>query len=113
MKREFTSFVPRTNLGKCSVTLIVAMPLFFALGSSFANSLYRSVPSGDTIFADVLNRPALALTMLTGMAAGVTACVTGAIAMFKKKDDTHLVCLSTMLGGLFIMFLIGEFVFPH
>ena len=113
MKREFTSFVPRTNLGKCSVALIVAMPLFFVLGGSFTNTLYGSVPSGDSIFEDVAMRPALALTMLTGMAAGVAACVTGAIAMFKKKDDTHLVCLSTMLGGLFIMFLIGELVFPH
>ncbi len=113
MKKALLDFTPRTGLGKCSVTLIIAMPVFFAIGSSFTNSLYQSVPSGNTIFADVATRPALALTMMTGMAAGIAACVTGAIAMFKEKDDTHLVCLSTILGALFIMFLIGEITFPH
>ena len=113
MKREFLNFVPKTGLGKCSVMLIIAMPIFFALGSSFANSLYRSVPSGNTILADIMARPALALTMLTGMAAGVAAFVTGSIAMFKQKDNTHLVCLATILSALFVMFLIGEIAFPH
>lgn len=113
MKREYLNFAPKTGLGKCSVMLIIAMPLFFALGSSFADSLYRSVPSGNTILADIMARPALALTMLTGMAAGVAAFVTGSIAIVKKKDNSHLVCLATIFGGLLIMFLIGELIFPH
>lgn len=113
MKKELTNFVPKTGLGKCSVMLIVAMPIFLILGSFFTNSLYGSVPSGDTIFADIMTRPVLALTMLTGMAAGVAAFFTGMVAIVKKRDDTHLVCLATIFGGLLLMFLIGEIVFPH
>jgi len=113
MKREFLNFAPKTGLGKCSVILIIAMPILFVLGSSFTTLLYSSVPSGDTIFADITTRPALALTMLTGMAAGVAAFFTGAFAIVKKKDNTYLVCLSTIFGALLIMFLIGEFAFPH
>ena len=63
-----------------SVVLIVAMPLLFVIGSSFTDTLYQGVQSGRTILGDIVARPALALTMLAGMGAGISAFITGPVS---------------------------------
>jgi hypothetical protein len=75
--------------------------------------LYESVPAGDTLPADIVARPALALTMLAGMAAGMSAFITGFLAIIRKKENALLVYASTVIGALLIVFLAGEFLFPH
>lgn len=107
------SIIPKTTVGKWSVGLIVAMPILFAIGSSFTNSLYESVPAGETILADIGARPALALTMLAGMAAGISAFIVGLLAIVRQKENALLVYVSTVIGALFILFLAGEIAFPH
>jgi hypothetical protein len=104
---------PITTLGKWSVGLIVAMPLMFLIGSSFTNSLYKSVPAGDTILADIDARPALALTMLAGMVAGISAFITGILAITRQKEYALLVYVSSLIGALLVLFLAGEILFPH
>jgi len=86
--------------------------LFF-IGSFFRNLLYVSVPAGDTILEDIARRPALALTMLAGMASGISAFITGLIAVIKKRERGLLVYISTTMGFLLILFLLGEILFPH
>jgi hypothetical protein len=113
MTKQSWRILPKSALGKWSVGLIVAMPLLFFIGSSFTNSLYKSVPSGDTILADLVARPALALTMLAGMAAGISAFITGLLALIRQKDHALLVFVSSTIGGLLVVFLAGEFLFPH
>jgi hypothetical protein len=113
MTKQSWRILPKSALGKWSVGLIVAMPLLFFIGSSFTNSLYKSVPSGDTILADLVARPALALTMLAGMAAGISAFITGLLALIRQKDYALLVFVSSTIGGLLVVFLAGEFLFPH
>jgi len=105
--------MPITALGKWSVMLIVAMPLLFIIGASFTNSLYKSVPAGGTIMADIAARPALALTMLAGMVAGISAFITGLLAIVKQKEFSLLVFISSSIGALLLLFLIGEVLFPH
>jgi hypothetical protein len=100
-------------LGKWSIGLIVAMPILFTIGASFTNSLYKSIPSGDTILADIAMRPALALTMLAGMVAGISAFITGLLAVIRQKENAPLVYISTSIGALLILFLAGEVIFPH
>jgi hypothetical protein len=104
---------PKTTLGRWSVGLIVAMPILFVIGSSFTNSLYESVPAGRTIPADIAARPALALTMLAGMAAGILAFIVGLLAIVRQKDNALLVYVSTVIGALFMLYLAGEVIFPH
>ena len=104
---------PYTSLGKWSIWLIIAMPILFFIGSSFSNSIYQTIPAGNTIFADIAARPALALTMLAGMVAGVAAFITGLIAITKKKEKALLVYIATVIGALLIVFLGGEFISPH
>ena len=113
MTKQPWRFTPKTTLGKWSVCLIIAMPVLFVLGSSLANSLYKSVPAGGTILADIAARPALALTMLIGMAAGISAFITGLIAMIWQKEKTLLVYVSTAIGAILALFLTGEIVLPH
>lgn len=113
MAIQSLKILPITSLGKWSVGLIVVMPILFITGTSFANSLYQSVPAGGTILADIAARPALALTMLAGMAAGLSAFITGLLAIIRRKDRTLLVFVSSIIGALFVLFLAGEILFPH
>jgi hypothetical protein len=113
MTKQPWRIMPKTILGKWSVGLIVAMPIFFIIGTSFTNSLYKSVPAGGTILADIAARPALALTMLAGMVAGISAFITGLLAIIRQKEYALLVYVSCSIGALLVLFLAGEILFPH
>jgi len=89
------------------------MPILFIIGTTFTNSLYRSIPAGDTLLKDIAARPALALTMLAGMVAGISAFITGLLAILRQKDNSLLVYVSTVIGALLLLFLAGEIIFPH
>jgi uncharacterized membrane protein len=89
------------------------MPILVIIGSTLTSSLYKSVPSGDTIFADIATRPALALTMLAGILAGISAFITGLYAIIKQKENSLLVYISIAIGALLMIFLVGEAVSPH
>lgn len=103
--------MPKTFAGKWSVGLIIVMFVLFVIGSSLAGTLYESVPSGDTVFADLLNRPALAGSMLAGFGAGIASLVTGLIGIIRKEERALLVFLSTLIGAGVTVFLIAEFIF--
>lgn len=105
--------LPTALWGKLSIGLAIAMPILFLIGASFTNTLYESVPSGDTILADISSRPALALTMLAGMLAGISAFITGIIGISRNKDRAILVYVSTAVGALLCIYLLAEILFPH
>jgi len=105
--------MPKTKTGISSVVLIIVMFILFFIGSSLTNSLYESVPAGETILADIISRPALALSMLVGFGAGISALVTGLISIIKQKERSFLVYASTLIGAALTLYLIGEFLFPH
>ena len=107
------SILPKSILGKWSLGLIVAMPVLFLIGKSFMGWLYPSVSAGQTILADIAARPVMALTMLAGMAAGISAFITGLLAILRQKENALLVYLSTIIGALLIAFLAGEVISPH
>jgi hypothetical protein len=45
-------------------------------------------------------RPALALTMLAGMVTGISAFITGLLAIVRQKENAILVYISTTIGAL-------------
>jgi hypothetical protein len=100
--------MPKQNLGKWSIGLILAMFILFVIGFTLANTLYESIPAGGTIFKDIISRPVLALSMLAGIAAGITAFVTGLIAILKQKERAFLVYVSTLIGAAFTLYIIAE-----
>lgn len=105
--------IPGNRLGRWSVGLIVLMPILFVIGSSFLSSLYESVPAGGTFLADIGARPILALTMLAGMAAGISGFITGLLAIVKQKEKALLVYISTLIGGVVTLYLVGLVAFPN
>lgn len=113
MRQRSWNIFPQTMPGKWSVGLSIAMPLLFITGTSFTHALYPSVPAGDTILADIAARPALALTMLAGMASGVASFITGLLAIVTRKERAVLLYISTVIGALLILFLVGEILAPH
>ncbi len=113
MANKAWRITPQTTLGKWSVGLVVVAPILFVIGSSFTNTLYESVPAGGTILADISARPALALTMLAGMAAGVSAFMVGLLAIIRLKEKALLVYLSTVLGAFLTLFLAAEAMGSH
>jgi len=106
-------FLPKTKLGKWAVGLIIAMFLLFIIGRLFYLKVYESVPSGETILKDVVLRPGLALSMLSGFVSGIIAFIAGITAVIKKRERAILVFISTIIGALLILFLAGEIIFPH
>lgn len=113
MTRHRWRIIPETVSGRWSVGLAAAMPVLFITGASLTKSLYESAPAGETILADIAARPALALTMLAGMASGAAAFVTGLLAILRRKDKALLVYVSTAAGALLLVFLGGELLSPH
>jgi uncharacterized membrane protein len=113
MKKQSWRVIPNTKLGWWSIGLILATPILFLVGSSFGSSLYETVAAGDTILADIAARPALALTILGGVLCGILAFVTGWLSIFQKKEKTILVYISTLLGALLIVFVIGQVISPN
>ncbi len=106
------SFIPKTTLGRWSVGLIVAMPIFFYIGMSFV-SFYESISSGKTIPQDIVARPGIALPMLVGFISGIAAFFPGIIGIIKKKDHSVLILLSTAIGFLVLLWCLVEILFPH
>ncbi len=113
MAKKSWRMMPITRLGKWSVGAIIVMPLLFILGTSFTNSLYQSAPAGETILEDIAMRPALALTMLAGMGAGILALITGLVTIIREKEKAVLVYVSSLIGFLLVLFLVGEILSPH
>lgn len=103
--------LPQSKAGRWSVGLAILMPILFAIGTSLVHPLYASVPAGGSILQDVAARPALALSMLAGMGAGIAAFITGVFAISRKHERAWLVYAATTIGLLLILFLAGEFLF--
>ena len=115
MKTTFHHFLhgAQTGPGKWSIGLIIAMPILFLIGTTSMSILYPAIPAGNSILEDLAARPALAISMLAGMAAGIAAFFTGFVGITKQHDRSVFVYLSTIIGALLLLFLLGEIISPH
>ena len=69
-------------------------------------------PAGGTILADIAARPALALTMLAGMVAGISALITDLLAIIRQKEHALLVYVSSSIGAILCFFSLAKYFFP-
>ncbi|HLM84256.1 MAG TPA: hypothetical protein VK254_03555 [Candidatus Bathyarchaeia archaeon] len=104
---------PESASGKWSIGLIAVLLFLFSAGASLASFFYKSVPAGNTLLADIVARPILAISMLLAMLSGVLSFITGLVAIIKQKERALLVYISVAIGALLILLLLGEFLFPH
>jgi len=106
-------FLPKTKLGKWSIGLIIATFILFFLGRLFHLTIYASVPSGESILRDIVIRPGVGLSMLSGFATGIIAFIFGFISLIKNRENSILVFISAGIGSLLFLLLAGEILFPH
>jgi len=101
---------PQSKLGKWSIVLAIAMPIFLVIGMSLVN-FYEGVSAGSTILKDIIARPLLALSMLAGFICGVLAFFTGIFGIIKEKDYSIFVFISTLIGFFDILWIIAQIGF--
>lgn len=106
------NLIPKSNLGKWSVGLIIIIPILFYIGVSFVK-FYEPVPTGKTIPQDIIARPGVALPMLAGFISGIIAFICGIISISRKKDYSAFVFISTVLGFFILLWILAEILFPH
>lgn len=97
--------MPRTTLGKWSVVLIVIFILLFAL---FLILVASGQKGGETFFSNL----ALSVPMLIAAIAGIASFVIGIISIIKGERSV-LVFISSAVGLLVTIFVLGEIIFPH
>jgi cation transport ATPase len=93
MKNHPWTIVPTTALGKWSVVLIIAMLILFAGGWLF--------PEDGTVFL---------LMMAVVVITGISAFITGLLAVLKKKEKALAVVVSVAIGALLIWILCGAII---
>jgi flagellar biosynthesis protein FliQ len=93
--------------------------VLFILLHSYINPCQQKTKAGNTIFI-VLHRRycqladrALALTLIAAMVSGISALITGLIAVTRQKERSPLVYIAIIIGALLMLFLAGEVLFPH
>jgi cytochrome bd-type quinol oxidase subunit 2 len=97
---------PKTLLGKWSLGLLILAVLLFVVLIILVVSGQR----GDDAFFSNL---ALTIPVLLAGVSLISALVTGLIAMIKSKERSILVILAVVIGIFALIFLLGEFLFPH
>lgn len=101
------NYRPSSGWGKLSVALLIAF-----MGSLLTGMILTKTIGRGNEFVVTVNL----LLIAPMIGAGITilgAFITGLIAIFKKKERSILVILSTMLG-LYMPFMIaGELLFSH
>jgi cation transport ATPase len=93
MKNHPWIIVPTTALGKWSVRLIIAMLILFAGGGLF--------PEDGTVFL---------LMMAVVVITGISAFITGLLAVLKKKEKALAVVVSVAIGALLLWILCGAII---
>lgn len=110
-KQEKISFLPMSKLGKFSAWIVViAIIMIFgqywiALATQ-SNCTEKECTIGNLLIIQIV----LSWVML----AGLCICgITSIISIIKYKDFSIILFVTALLGVFGILFLIGEFAFPH
>ncbi len=97
---------PKTKYGNISIYLIISFATFFILANIF---VMAGQTGGETFFDNLY----ISIPMLAAGISAITSMVAGLIALFKQKERSLLVFLSTVIGIVITIFSIGELFVPH
>jgi hypothetical protein len=99
-------FKPKTNLGKRSAWLLVALAVFLAV---FRINVLLGQRGGDTFFSN----PFLAIPMLLAGISGIAAFITGLISIIRKKERAISVYLAVAVGLIVLIVTLAQIISPH
>ncbi len=98
--------IPRSKYGQWAVYAVL---IFFFFGSFFYLLVEMGERGGETFFSNLK----LTIPFLAAAIAGITALFTGLVSIFKSRDHCVLVYISIIIGLFVLMFVLGEFIYPH
>ncbi len=104
MKKIF--IFPESVWGRLSVGSAI---LFFLFLSLFYSICALGQRGGETFFSNLY----LAIPILLAAISGVAAFFSGLISIFKKKDYSVLIFLSTLIGFFVLFWFMAEIVSSH
>lgn len=104
------NFMPQSRSGKWAVGLGIALVVLMALSLVFAFAI-----KGDAaVVEENLFLPILALTLnLTLNFAGLLSFIVGIYTIIKHKEWSLWKPLATLYSLALLLFVLGEFLFPH
>ncbi len=98
--------MPKTKMGKWSVILIIVSFLMFALFQILVSTGQRG---GDKFFDNLF----LTIPFLLTACAGICSFFTGIISIFRSRERSVFVFISTIIGFLILVFVTAEIFFQH
>lgn len=103
-------FKPTSKLGKWAVIFAISFIVLVVLAPVLSSTIYKDIVTiGDGLRFEFQQRPLLILTGLGSLISGLTTLVLSLLAIFKSKDRSIVVFITTALGLLVLIFLVGEF----
>ena len=100
------AFLPSTTLGRWSVGLGLSLIFFYIIGILIVTLGHQT--GGDTFFDNLY----ISIPMCIAGLSGIGAFFTGIIGLIKFKERAVLTLLSTGIGLLVIMLILGEVISP-
>lgn len=100
------SDLPVTRMGKAAAWLALAFTVGFGLNMPLV-AVFGRTGAPDWL------RPFLPFWGLAIMGVGVAAGICAVIATLKYKERSWAVWIAMVPGGFALLFVLGEFLFPH
>ncbi len=105
------NFIPKTRLGKWSVGFGAVFVSFMIISPILITLTGRQ--TNNEAEMNYATRPFLIALGLFAMASGLFTFVAGIISFVKYKERSIFIYITTFFGFLAVIFLLGEFLFPH
>lgn len=99
--------MPKTILGKWAMWLALGFIASFAISQIF----YIFSATGHEISTSV--SPILIAFTFLGFLSGIAGFITGLISIIKHKERAIIIYIVVVIGLFPLLFMIGEFSFPH
>lgn len=101
----------QTKLGRWSVWLIIIFIALFILVQIIA-AVGRSLGAFDSTSLNVY-QILMPIIIIPAGICGIAAFITGMMSIIKSKERSKFVFFTTAIGLFVILFVLGEFLFPH
>jgi len=100
-----------TTLGRWSVKLIIVFFALFIL-VQIISAIGRAMGAFDSNSFNLF-QILIPITIIPAGVCGVAAFVIGILSIIKSKERSVFVFFSTAIGLFVLLFVLGEFLFPH
>ncbi len=98
--------ISTTTQGKLASWFLLSFFLFFV-------SVQLIVASGEKGGETFLDNLWISIPMFLAILSGIASFFTGLFSVIKSGERSLIVFLGILIGCLLILFIAGEFIFPH